>query len=163
MDADSAHSGTAFNSKDLGLILTEKILSEMLAHASSTYPEECCGLLLGGFENEAKVKRVQESKRMENVFQKEERYHRYTIDPKEFLAAETNAESRGLEVVGIYHSHPNAPARPSLFDRDRAWPTLAYVVIEVRDSKPVATRSWVLKPDRSDFEEEKLTIEKTKK
>jgi len=134
----------------------------MRAHAASTFPEECCGLLLGRFDDEARTKQVTETRVMGNVFRKEERYHRYTIDPKEFLVAETEAESRGLDVVGIYHSHPNAPAQPSSFDRDHAWPTLSYVVMEVRDGKPVEAKSWVLKEDRSEFQPEDMTIREKK-
>jgi proteasome lid subunit RPN8/RPN11 len=157
MDADSAHSGSKISQSLSGIFLPERIFFEIHSHASSIFPEECCGLLLGVFE-EIKLKRVEESKRMGNVFQKEERYHRYTIDPKEFMIAETDAEARGLEVVGIYHSHPNAEAVPSNFDRDHAWPTLSYVVVEVRASKPANTRSWILKDDRTGFTEEKITI-----
>jgi proteasome lid subunit RPN8/RPN11 len=131
----------------------------MQAHASSIYPEECCGLLLGVFEDSSKTKKVKESKQMSNVFQKEERYHRYTIDPKDFMSAESDAESRGLDIVGIYHSHPNAPAKPSLFDMSHAWPSLSYVVIEVRDSEPVETKSWLLKEDRSEFVQEEMKRE----
>ena len=156
MGANSAHFGTDIKPSDEMVILTEEIISQMHTHASSTYPEECCGLLLGNFENQSKTKRVIEARRMSNVFPKEERYHRYTIDPKEFLVAEEDAESRGLEVVGIYHSHPNAPARPSKFDTDFAWPTLSYVIMEVANSKLVETRSWLLKEDRSEFAPEAL-------
>lgn len=160
MGADSAHFASDINAGRTEVVLTDNIIFEIQAHASSTYPEECCGLLIGAFEGGSRTKRVVESKRMENVFQKEERYHRYTIDPKEFLMAETESESRGLEIVGIYHSHPNAPAKPSKFDREHAWPTLSYVVMEVRDSKPVEIKSWVLRDDRSEFEPEGLTAGK---
>jgi proteasome lid subunit RPN8/RPN11 len=160
MDADSARFGTNFNAFGTRVVLTDSIMAGMHAHASFTYPEECCGLLVGSFEDGTKTKRALEAKRMGNVFRKEERFHRYTIDPKEFLVAESEAESHGFEVVGIYHSHPNAPAKPSAFDRDRAWPTLSYVVIEIRDAKPVETKSWVLKEDRSEFEPEGITTAK---
>jgi len=157
MDADSARLGTDINS-ETEVILLEEIVSEMHAHAIQTYPEECCGLLLGHFEERSKM--VTESRRMGNAFVKEERYHRYTIDPKEFLSVETEAEARGLEVVGIYHSHPNAPAKPSQFDTSHAWPALSYVVIEVRNAQAIDTRSWILKDDRSEFVSEKMTIRK---
>jgi len=160
MGADSARIGTAINPVDATLFLPEEIVTEMHSHASLAYPEECCGLLLGVFEGDTVSRRVQESKRMENVFLKEERYHRYSIDPKEFLMVESAGEARGLEVIGIYHSHPNAPAKPSQFDTARAWPNLSYVVMEVRDSKPVETRSWILKDDRSEFASEKISIVK---
>jgi len=160
MDADFAHFGTDFKAPGTKVIITGSVMSEIRAHARSTHPEECCGLLLGNFEGDSKVKEVVEARPMGNVFRKEERYHRYTIDPKEFLTVETEAETKGFEVVGIYHSHPNAPAKPSEFDRERAWPTLSYVVIEVRNAEPEDTRSWILKEDRSDFEPEEITVRK---
>jgi proteasome lid subunit RPN8/RPN11 len=158
MSADSARSGTELNHQSIQLILPDTILSLMLSHASSTFPEECCGLLLGVFQDEQKTKRVQEGKPMSNVFQKEERYHRFTIDPKEFMEVDIDAEARGLEIVGIFHSHPNAPAKPSQYDVSHAWPSLSYVVIEVRDAKPVEMKSWVLKDDRTEFVQEKVTM-----
>jgi len=158
MSVDSAHSGTEFNPQSTQLILPETILSLMLSHATTTYPEECCGLLLGVFQEGQKAKRVEEGKPMSNVFQKEERYHRFTIDPKEFMEADIGAEARGLEIVGIFHSHPNAPAKPSQYDVSHAWPSLSYVVIEIRNGKPVETRSWVLKDDRTEFVQEKVTM-----
>jgi len=100
---------------------------------------------------------------MSNAFQKEERYHRYSVDPKEYLKAENEAESKGLEVVGIYHSHPEAPAKPSQFDMIHAWPTLSYVVISVKKEIPVEAKSWILKSDRSEFIQEELVVtEETK-
>jgi proteasome lid subunit RPN8/RPN11 len=131
----------------------------MQSHASSTYPEECCGLLVGVFGEEEKTKHVKEAKSMSNVFEKKERYHRFTIDPKEFMQAESAAEGRGLEIVGIYHSHPNAPAKPSEFDKTHAWPSLSYLVMELREGKIVETKSWLLKDDRTEFEPEKIEME----
>jgi len=95
---------------------------------------------------------------MENVFEKEERYRRYTIDPIKYMDAENEAAVSNEEIIGIYHSHPNAEARPSHFDLNFAWPLLSYVVVEVRDSKPAATKSWILKEDRSDFLLEDMEI-----
>jgi proteasome lid subunit RPN8/RPN11 len=95
---------------------------------------------------------------MENVFEKEERYRRYTIDPIKYMDAENEAAVSNEEIIGIYHSHPNAAARPSHFDLNFAWPLLSYVVVEVRDSKPAATKSWILKEDRSDFLLEDMEI-----
>ncbi len=156
MSANSAHSGTEFNLPSTELLLPNPVLSAMLVHASSTFPEECCGLLVGVFKDDQKA--VKEGKPMSNVFQKDERYHRFTIDPKEFMLTDIDAEARGLEIVGIYHSHPNAPAKPSLFDLSHAWPSLSYVVIEVRDGKPVDTKSWVLKDDRAEYVQEKMKV-----
>jgi len=140
------------------IILDQKMLETIYSHASSTYPEECCGLLFGGFEQGVSVKKVLDSRRMVNVFEPSERYHRYTIDPREFMKAESEVQKAGQEVVGIYHSHPNAPAKPSLFDQNHAWPTLSYVVVEVRQAKPVNVASWILKEDRTEFIREEMEV-----
>lgn len=158
MSAESARTDTKIRKNDTQVSLGGSLVSEIHGHASSTYPEECCGLLLGRFEDDSTLKVVLGTRRMNNVFAKEERYHRYTIDPKEFIAVEGEAESNGLEIVGIYHSHPNAPAKPSEFDRNNAWPSLSYIVVEVRNSSPVATKSWLLKEDRSEFLPEEMIV-----
>lgn len=138
------------------IVLNQQTLKEIHSHATSTYPEECCGLMTGRIEGESKT--VSGLWRMKNAFEPSERYHRYTIDPMEYMYAENEIESKGDEIVGIYHSHPNAPAKPSLFDQDHAWPTLSYVVVEVRDAKPMNIASWVLKEDRSEFLQEEIQI-----
>ena len=135
------------------------MLREMQSHARSTYPEECCGLLIGKFEGNLNRKLVSRIKRMENMFEKPERYHRYTIDPLKYMDAENEATSYGQDVIGIYHSHPNAPAKPSLFDMSYAWPSLSYIVVEVRDSVPVEIKSWILKDDRTEFIQENMEIQ----
>jgi proteasome lid subunit RPN8/RPN11 len=148
------------NMADGRIVLDQQMLLEMHSHAVSTYPEECCGLMFGSFSDKnADEKKVLRVRRMKNVFDPKERYHRYTIDPKEFLKAEKDADENGDEIIGIYHSHPNAPAKPSEFDRNHAWPALSYVVIEVRERKALGTKSWVLKDDRSEFIPEELVID----
>jgi proteasome lid subunit RPN8/RPN11 len=164
LNAETAHFNTKISPSGTRVILSRQWVELIHDHSSSAYPEECCGLLLGRFEDagendsKTKTKLVVYVKRMENVFASEERYHRYTIDPSEFLKAEIEAESLGLEIVGIYHSHPNAAAKPSEFDKNHAWPSLSYVVVEVRDSKPIETKSWVLKEDRTEFLQEDLIV-----
>ena len=140
------------------LFIDQPLIDQIHSHAVSTFPEECCGLMLGTFEQDSKIKRVDQLKRTENTYAPEERYHRYTIDPKEFMKVENEASGQGKEIVGIYHSHPNAPSKPSLFDQNHAWPTLSYLVVEVREKKPISTRSWILKEDRSDFLQEIIAV-----
>ncbi len=147
------------NMAESSIVLDQKLLDRMLVHASFTYPEECCGFMIGEFRQGTAVKKVTSSRAVVNVFEKSERYHRYTIDPKEYISIENEAEKSGKEVVGIYHSHPNAPPRPSQYDQNHAWPTLSYIVIEVRERKPIEVASWRLKDDRSSFLEEQLTVE----
>jgi proteasome lid subunit RPN8/RPN11 len=140
------------------IVLDQQMFEEMRAHAVSTYPEECCGLMFGSLSNDGGQKKVTRLRRMKNAFESSERYHRYTIDPKEFLNAEKEADEKGDEIIGIYHSHPNSSPRPSEFDRGHAWPTLSYIVIEVGEQKAGETKSWILKDDRSKFLPEDLQI-----
>ncbi len=142
------------------IILDHKLVDVMKAHAASLFPEECCGIMLGKFENtNPLVKRMQAVKRMQNTHDKVERYHRYTIDPRDFVRVESEGESNGQEIIGIYHSHPNAQAEPSAFDRDRAWPVLSYIVIEVTKAGPIEMKSWTLSEDRSEFLLESMEVE----
>ena len=86
----------------------------------------------------------------------ETRHNRYLIPPEEILQGELEAEERGLDVIGYFHSHPDHPARPSEFDRDHAWPWYSYLIISVIDGKAGDSRAWQLREDRSGFAEETL-------
>ena len=130
-------------------------LEEVRRHAEREYPDECCGLLLGRF-GEGGEKRVVETVTVSNAREAEERYHRSLITPEEYLKGERHARSRGLDIVGNYHSHPDHPAEPSEFDREHAWPTWSYVIVSVRAGRTADLRSWELEPDRSRFAEERL-------
>jgi proteasome lid subunit RPN8/RPN11 len=140
------------------ITIPRRVLDSIESHAISTYPEECCGLLFGDFGSRNSSKSVARSRRMRNAFEPSERYHRYTIDPREFLDAEKEAEANNEEIVGIYHSHPNARAAPSQFDKAHAWPMLSYLIVEVVGGKPVDFKSWVLSDDQGSFKEEQLNI-----
>jgi proteasome lid subunit RPN8/RPN11 len=141
------------------------MLEEMHSHALSTFPEECCGLMFGNFSdaNDDRATQVVMIQRMRNAFDPAQRFHRYSIDPKEFLNVETDAEERGEEIIGVYHSHPNALAKPSEFDRDHAWPGLSYVIMEIVDRKILETKSWILKEDKNGFNPQEIRVRRTKK
>ena len=65
---------------------------------------------------------------------------------------------QGAELLGFYHSHPDHPAEPSQYDLDHAWPVFSYVIVSVRAGKPGEMRSWRLRDDRSQFDEEDITM-----
>ena len=71
---------------------------------------------------------------------------------------EDAAEDRGLTLVGYYHSHPDSPAIPSIFDRDHALPNFVYIITQVQDGQAVDMRVWRLKDDRSDFDAGELVV-----
>ncbi len=122
-------------------------------HAERTYPEECCGFLLGAAE--AAATRVARVVPAANERQ-DSRHNRFVMNPETVLAAHKEARAAGLAVVGYYHSHPDHPAEPSDFDREHAWPGLSYLIVSVRGGRVDRARSWRLRDDRERFEEETL-------
>lgn len=88
----------------------------------------------------------------------EEKHHRFTISPEAFLKAERTARKEGLTLLGFYHSHPDAPARPSAYDLEHAWPWYSYLIVSIRDRRPGSMTSWVLQDDRSKFNEETIVV-----
>jgi proteasome lid subunit RPN8/RPN11 len=139
----------------MALYLTEEVRGEIAGHGERGYPNEVCGLLLG--KDEGGRRTISALVPVENSFEADERFHRYLITPEAMLRAERLAGQRGLGVLGVYHSHPNAPAEPSLYDRDHAaWTTWSYVIVSVRDGQAAEIRAWKLREDRSAFDEEEL-------
>lgn len=145
------------NMSDTRILLNQSVVREMHNHAISTYPEECCGLLLG-IRSDGATKIVNVSERMDNVFEKEERFHRYAMDTSKFIDTENKAKGMNQQIIGIYHSHPDSSAKPSSYDTSRAWPGFSYVVIQVNNSEAIETTSWVLKHDKKEFVTEDIEI-----
>ena len=130
-------------------------LDAIRAHGEEDYPYECCGLLIGRFE-EYERKLVSEVYPISNAREEAAKRNRFLIRPDELLRGERHAAAKRLKVVGFYHSHPDAQAIPSQYDRDHAWPTYSYVVVSVRKGTARDLRSWELQPDRSRFDEEEI-------
>ncbi|HVT30628.1 MAG TPA: M67 family metallopeptidase, partial [Lacipirellulaceae bacterium] len=78
------------------------------------------------------------------------------ITPEDVLLAERTAREMQLDLIGWYHSHPNAPARPSEFDREHAWPWYSYIIVSIRDGAPKEMTSWRLQDDRSAYDSEAI-------
>ncbi|MCA1728122.1 MAG: M67 family metallopeptidase [Actinobacteria bacterium] len=122
-------------------------------HAREVYPEECAGALVGMDAGGMKV--VVDVWRAENTHE-EERSRRFLIEPLKIKEFEERAAERDLDVLGFYHSHPDHPAEPSEYDRDHAWPGWSYVIASLSKDNVEDMRSWVLKDDRSGYEEEPI-------
>ncbi len=135
------------------LIISSDRLQTITNHAEHSYPRECCGLLLGTQDGETKT--VVEVWPAENAWRDEaEEYwpedndlteeRRYAIAPELMLKAMKEGRERSLSVIGIYHSHPNNPARPSEFDRLYAWPEYSYIIVSVVGGEAREVLSWSL-------------------
>jgi proteasome lid subunit RPN8/RPN11 len=116
------------------LRLTSRIHAEIVGHAFDGLPLEACGLLVGrtGADGTTTVVRfvacrnAAESSRI------------YTVDPRDVLRADREAESEGLELVGVVHSHTHTEAYPSPTDVAQAPdPGWHYVIVSLRHGAPV--------------------------
>lgn len=122
-----------------------------------TYPNEGGGFLLG--ELRGGDVHILDIIQIENTFAAEEQYHRYAMTPQDWARLEDAADARGLTLVGYYHSHPNSPAIPSVYDRDHALPNFVYIITSVQPGPRAAEqRVWRLLADRSAFEEDTLIV-----
>lgn len=132
------------------------ILDAIREHGQATYPEECCGFLLG--RTTAEGNHVVSAWRVENR-RAENRERRYTITPQDYHAANRAARQQGLDIVGFYHSHPDHPARPSATDLAEAtFPGYTYVIVSILDGHPADLTAWSLTPDRARFDAESIDL-----
>lgn len=139
------------------LYLTQEVANQIDSHGEQGYPNEICGLLLGKDEDGKRT--IRAISPVENEFEADEQYHRFLITPDAMFKAERLARRERLAVLGVYHSHPNEEARPSLYDRDHAaWTAWSYIIVSVREGRSTGARAWKLREDRSAFDEEDLEI-----
>lgn len=140
----------------LALEISPAVLKSIHAHGEAAYPEEGAGLLLGKVDGERR--QVQALLEFENSREVEARHNRYLITAEDMLRGEQQAMQQGLDILGVFHSHPDHPNRPSEFDREWAMPWFSYLITSVEAGKALASRSWRLVEDRSSFTEEEIKI-----
>ncbi|TFH37590.1 MAG: M67 family peptidase, partial [Anaerolineales bacterium] len=98
---------------------------------------------------------------LENNFEADQRRRRYQIDARAMMQVEIAADDRQLEIVGIFHSHPDHPARPSDYDLEHSLPWFAYIITSIEAGSAGSSRAWRLLDDRSQFEEIQIDVEKS--
>jgi proteasome lid subunit RPN8/RPN11 len=136
------------------------------AHGEETYPNECCGVLLGkhipGEEhNAAAINAVSQIVRADNT-RTDSAHNRYNIAPRELVKIQRQARSLGLDIVGFYHSHPDHPAQWSKTDFAEAhWLGCSYIITSVEKGKAATTNSFLLsgtEEDNKQFQDEAIEI-----
>lgn len=130
--------------------IPQGLLRRIAGHGETTYPEECCGLLLGLVRQEDLT--VQEVVSIDNR-QDTNKRRRFLITPEQYREAERTAEGLGMTLLGFYHSHPDHPAAPSAFDTEHALPWFSYVIVSVVRGTAGEATAWRLREDRSRFEQ----------
>ncbi len=141
----------------MNVVLSAALQQQIFSEMEAAYPNEGGGFLLGsaGADSIEVVATVH----VANQFESEEQYHRYAMAPLDWAKLEDEADARGLALVGYYHSHPDHPAIPSVFDRDHALPNFTYIITSVQQAKAVDMRVWRLRSDREQFDAATLIVE----
>lgn len=140
----------------MAVVLAGALQQRIFEQMEQAYPNEGGGFLLGAASDGAV--HIADVIHIANVFAVEEQHHRYAMTPQDWARLEDEADRRGLTLVGYYHSHPDSPAIPSAYDRDHALPNFAYLITSVQAGAAVEMRAWRLRPDRTQFDPDTLTI-----
>jgi proteasome lid subunit RPN8/RPN11 len=149
----------------MSLILKPEQREQIERDGMAAYPNECCGAMLGRdfVDASGTTRRVTVLRKLTNSFVANERYHRFSLDAKELMDLEKEAGEMKLMVLGFYHSHPDAPARPSEYDRQHAWPFYSYVIVSIENGQAKDLTSWQLDAETEHFKAETVQVERTGK
>jgi proteasome lid subunit RPN8/RPN11 len=115
------------------LTIPRPLYDQLRAHGEETYPNECCGIMLGTSDEQNIT--VAALLRAGNT-RTDSAHNRYHIAPQELIAAQREGRKLGLDIIGFYHSHPDHPAQWSTTDFAEAhWFGCAYVITSVDGNK----------------------------
>ena len=140
------------------LTLSHSLYLSLRQHGEETYPHECCGVLLGRFDEDG-AKTVLCVARCGNT-RADSPHNRYNIDPRKLIRIQREGRERGEDIVGFYHSHPDHRAQWSSTDLAEAhWFGCSYVITSVEKGRATITNSFELAG--SDEGDKKFVGEKT--
>jgi proteasome lid subunit RPN8/RPN11 len=142
------------------LKLSHSAYDSLRQHGEETYPHECCGVLLGRFDDDGS-RTVSRTARCGNT-RADSPHNRYNIDPRDFIRIQKEGRDRGEDIVGFYHSHPDHPARWSATDLAEAhYVGCSYVITSVEKGNATITNSFELggsDEDHKKFVDEKIEM-----
>lgn len=128
----------------------------MIEDAVKTFPDECCGFFYG--KDDENGNRIVSDILIVNNAKEGDKRRRFEISAQDYMKAEQHAFKKNLELLGVYHSHPNHPAIPSEHDRVAAQPYFSYIILSIINNEFNHIRSWRLN-DEAQFEEEQVQFE----
>ena len=139
------------------LKIKKEHIDEIRKQGEKGYPYEICGFMLGEIDYKNNIRKVKEILQVENQ-NKERANDRFEISPKDYLKVENYADENNIQIIGIYHTHPDHPDRPSETDLMFAQPDMSYIIMSVNNGKAENWRSWELDLNKNEFKEEKVEI-----
>ncbi len=126
----------------------------MVEHARQAYPNECCGAMFGSANDREKL--VLDAVPLENAYEGSKKA-RYELRPEDLLAADRAARERSMELIGIYHSHPDCDAYFSETDLKNSCPWYSFVVLSIKDGKFDHANSWLPNAEQTEAAKEELS------
>lgn len=138
------------------IILSKIHFSDIQSHSLETFPDECCGAMLGFIEND--IKYCKELISLNNHSDENKR-RRFMITDKDYMNVEKIAKDKQLQLLGFYHSHPNHPAQPSETDLKYAWPFFSYLIQSIFEKTIKELNSFVLDIETNQFIAEELKVD----
>ncbi|HVA65572.1 MAG TPA: M67 family metallopeptidase [Elusimicrobiota bacterium] len=144
------------------LFVALEVMKGIQEHVRQAYPEEGCGLLIGDIPADFGVPgsdvRASDFRPLKNTANPQRKNDRYELAPQAWAAVEKEFLGKPQGIVGIYHSHPDAPAWPSPFDLQRSWPAYAYLIIATTEAGTGDARVWRRSEDGRSFIEGKTEV-----
>ncbi len=125
----------------------------MVSHAQATYPNECCGAMLGTIDGDTKTVKV--GVVIENAFTGVQ-HERYELRPEDLLKADREARSRGMDLIGIFHSHPDCDAYFSETDLKNSCPWYSFVVLSIYKGQFHHANSFLPNAEQTEAPKEEL-------
>ena len=123
----------------------------MRKHAERGYPDEVCGVMAGKWKEKERITDFLECENLNT----ERAHDRYALD---YGKAQDEADAKGLDILGIYHSHPDHPARPSETDRRVASPNLGYLIMSMEKGVLKDSTLWYLNEKTGRFERSDFSV-----
>ena len=144
----------------MSIEISSPLLDQLHRHVEAAYPGEGAGFLLG--RDTGAQRQVIALLPLPNAREESARYNRFLLTPQDFLKGELEADRLDLSLLGVFHSHPDCPNRPSEYDREWAMPWFSYIITRVDGSngagQAVSDLSWRLEENRLSYTEEKVVV-----
>lgn len=135
----------------MSITIDFEAIQVMKQDAQTAYPDECCGFLYGTEEG---IRMINVAQPVTNE-QEGSKRRRFQISGQDYMAAEQYADANSWQLLGVYHSHPDHPAIPSIHDLRQAMPFFSYIILSVKKGKVTDLRSWQIN-EKGQFAEEAL-------
>jgi proteasome lid subunit RPN8/RPN11 len=136
---------------NLPLVIPKEVRGHLVEWVAAGHPHEVCGLLVGRSTGDRFE--VVQAAQARNIV-KERKRDRYRLAPDDWVAIDNRARADGLDIIGVWHSHPDHPAKPSPTDLEAAWEGYAYLILSVTANGVAELRSWRLSEGK--FEEQPI-------